>query len=323
MIITNRFFCITFLPTALAICLAACWVSTALAEPLDRKEVAADAKWLVHMDFDAGKATKVGYKIYEDWLSHGFAKETLQDVRETIGLDLLEDVRGMTFYATQFEQYGGVVIVRAKVDRKQLLAVLDQNTTHETQQYGDHELHIWVQEVEGLKSEVTGCFYRPALVVIGRKTAEVKAALDVLDEKKPNLAQSDSPLNRKAAKGTVFEIGAVGLDDLDSEEIPFVSPLIRYCSSILLDLGEADQQVFISAVLNTKAEETARQINDVIDGFMAMKRLEATSDKYLIESLKGIKIKVDDATIRIDWRMPGPVVMRLIEQEWNKQLQAN
>lgn len=323
MFTANRYYWSTFLPPTLAVCLAICFGQAAPAEPLVRSEVAANAKWLVHIDFDAGKATKVGYKVYEDWLSHGFAKETLQDVRETIGLDLLEDVRGVTFYATRFEQYGGVVIVRAKVDRQRLLSLLDENATHQTQLYGDYELHTWEQTVEGLKSEVSGCFYRPAMVVIGRKTAEVKAALDVLDGKKPNLAQSDSLLNRKAAKGTVLEIGAVGLNDLDSRDIPFVSPVIRYCSSILLDLGEDGQQVFVSAVLKTKTAETAKQINDVIDGFLAIKRLEAEDDKILIEAIKAIKMKVDGDAIRIDWRMPGPAVMQLIEQEWKKQQRAN
>ncbi|MEA1950623.1 MAG: hypothetical protein U9N87_04520 [Planctomycetota bacterium] len=324
MTITKRLLQIIISPAVLpAICLAICLVSAARAEPLDRKEIAADAKWLFHIDFDAGKATKVGYKVYEDWLSHGFAKATLRDVRETIGLDLLADVRGMTFYATGFELYGGVVIVRAKVDRERLLRILDDDATHAEQTCGDHKLHTWVQEVEGLKSEVTGCFYRPDMVVVGRKAAEVKAALDVLNSKKPNLADSGSALNRKAAKGTVFELGAVGLANLDSDKIPFVSPVIRYCRSLLIDIGEDDRQVFISTRLDTKTNESARQIQDVIDGFLAMKRLERADDKIFIKSLDGMTIKAHDATVRIDWRMPGPVVMRLIEQEWKKQQQAN
>ena len=295
------------------------WGSVAWAEPLHRSDVDADAKWLAHIDFDAGKATKVGLKVYKDWLSHGFAKESLQDIRETVGLDLLADVRGITFYSTRFEEYRGVVIVRAKVDRGRLLKILDGNATHETQQYGEHQLHTWVQEVEGHKSEVTGCFYRPTLVVLGRKSSEVKTALDVLDGKKPNLADSQSALNRKASKGTVFEAGAVGLADLTDEDIPFVSPIIRHCRSVLIDLGEDDGQVFIRVELNTKVEETARQILDVIGGFRAMTRLERAQDEYLLKSLDALKMKLDGAKLRIDWRMPGPAVMRLIEKEWKKQ----
>ncbi|MBN2296798.1 MAG: hypothetical protein JXM70_30510 [Pirellulales bacterium] len=297
--------------------------SAARGEPLDRKEIDADAKWIFHIDFDAGKATKVGYKVYEDWLSHGFAKATLQDVRETIGLDLLADVRGITFYSTGFEIYGGVVIVRAKVDRQRLLGILDGNATHEQTIYAGHKLHTWVQEVEGLKSEVTGCFYRPDMVIVGRKAAEVKTALDVLDSKKPNLADSKSVLNRKASKGTVFELGASGLSDLDSDKIPFVSPVIRHCRAILIDIGEDDRQVFVSARLDTKTIEAARPIQDIIGGFLAMKRLERADDKIFIKSLDGMKLKADNDTVQIDWRMPGPAVMRLIEQEWDKQQKAN
>ena len=294
--------------------------STATAAPLDRADIDAQAKWLAHFDFDAGRATKVGLKIYQDWLSHGFAAESLQDVRKTIGLDLLEDVRAITFYSTQFKRSGGVVIIRAKVDRQRLLKILDGNATHSTQQYGKHQLHTWVQNVEGLKSKITGCFYLPEVVVLGRRADEVKAALDVLDGKRRNLAESRSALNRKAAQGTVIEIGAVGLGDIPADSLPFVSPIIRHCSSVLIDLGEDGDQVFIRAKLNTKLEDTARQIIDIIDGFRAMARLERSGDKYLVEALDAVRTKLDKTEILLKWRMPGPDVMRLIEKEWRNNI---
>lgn len=293
------------------------------AEPLDLKSVDADAKWLAHIDFDAGKATRVGLKVYEQWLSHGFAQESLQEVRRTVGLDLLEDVRGITFYSTRFERFGGVVVIRAKIDRPRLEQILDDNATHETSQYGEHELHTWVQEVEGIKSEVSGCFYRPALVVLARKTSDLKSALDVLDGKKPNLADSPSALNRSAAAGTVFSGGVIGLGDLAGENIPFVSPVIRYCRSMLLDLGEDGDQVFLQVRLYAKTPQNAAKLCDVIKGFAAMTQLEQADDAILVSAIDALNIKLQGDDLSIGWRMTGADAMRLLENQWKKQIQNN
>ena len=216
-----------------------------------------------------------------------------------------------------------MVIIRAKVDRDRLSEILENTATHEVQPYGKHQLHIWVQKVKDFKSEVTGCFYQPGVVVLGRKTDEVKAALDVLDAKKPNLAANRCDLNRKAAEGTVFEAGAVGMSDFSDDDIPFVSTIIRHCRSVIINVGEDEGQVFVRVELNTTVEEMARQILDVIDGFLAMTRLERGGDEYLIEAVDAIKMKLDDAQLKIDWRMPGPDIMRLIEKGWETQHQAD
>ena len=39
------------------------------AEPLDRQQVAADAKWLAHIDFDAVRAGKLARRAHDDLLS--------------------------------------------------------------------------------------------------------------------------------------------------------------------------------------------------------------------------------------------------------------
>src|SRR4030042_680871 len=94
------------------------------AEPLDRRQVSADAKWFAHIDVDAAKAAKVAQRIYDDWLSNEEAKRALQAVRAAIGINLLEDLQSVTFFGTRFVPESSVVIVRAKVDRELLLRLL-------------------------------------------------------------------------------------------------------------------------------------------------------------------------------------------------------
>jgi hypothetical protein len=308
----------------LTLLLALGLVALAQAEPLDRTQVAAGAKWLAHIDFDAARAAKVAPRVYDQWLSHGLANRALEDVRETIGMNLLDDVRGITFYGVRFQPFSGVVIVRANVNEPRLLELLRANASHRVEAFGDHELHTWVQEVDAThKSTVTGCFYRANLVVVGRDADEVRSALGVLDGEAPRLAGSGSALDREAAKGTVFQGGVIGLADLAGEHLPFVSPIIHHAESLSLDLGEDGGDVVVRARLVTPTPEVAGRVRDVLSGFRGMTALERDADQYILDALDALKIAADARTVAIDWRMPGVEVMRLVEKEWAKQRKAN
>ena len=293
---------------------------SAHAAPLDRTQVPADAKWVVHIDWDAAKAAQVAGKVYQEWLSHGIAHESLKDIRETIGMDLLEDVRGITFYASRFEAYGGVVLIRAKkINKPRLMEVLEANASHQVRRVDGHEVHTCVQEVEALKSTLAGCFYGPNLVVISRKAQEVEAALKVLDGKTPSLVGSGSPLDRAATKGTIFQGGVIDLSALSNEDLPFVSPIIRHADRVAVDMGEDDGEVFVRLRIKTPTAEIAGRLRDVIVGFRGMTGLERSNDQYILDALDALAITSQRATVAVDWRMPGVKVMRLIENEWTKQ----
>ena len=101
-----------------------------------------------------------------------------------------------------------MAIVHAKVDQQLLLEKAKQAPDHQASTYGKHELHTWLH-AKGSKHErsMTGTFLqarRPDLRRLGRRS---EAALDVLDGKKPSLADKDSPLAAAIPPGTSFVAG--------------------------------------------------------------------------------------------------------------------
>jgi len=296
----------------------------AQAAPLDRTEIAAQAKWLAHIDFDAARAAKVAGRVYDEWLSHGMADRALREVRKTIGLNLLEDVRGITFYGVRYQASSGVVLVRAKVDEARLMEILKANATHRVEPHGDHALHTWIQKVDAKhKGEVTGCFYRPNLVVVGRDIEEVKAAVQVLDGKSPNLAAGDSVLNHDAPKATVFLGGAIGLTGLAGQRLPFVSPLVRHADYVLFGLGEDEGEVRLRVRLGVASADVAGRLRDIFVGFRAPAALARDDDPEMIDALDALRISSEGHAVLVDWRMPGEKVMRLLEREWAKRRGTN
>lgn len=293
----------------------------AQAEPLELGQVSADANWLVHVDFDALRAAKTAQSIHQKWLNSDPVKQRLKAIRQTIGMDPLEDFRSVTFYGSRLTRLKGVVIVRAKLDRQRLLDLLSLEPSHQVSSYGSHELHTWIQHKAVAKQQtVAGSFHGSETLVLGQDPAEVKTALDVLDGKAPKLAGSDSLLAEDAPPGTVLQVRAIGLAEAD---LDVRSPLLRQSDLLSLVVGEYEGEVFARARLVAKTAKAADQIRAVVDGFLAVASLGANEDENLRQVLDAMKVTKEEKTVTVECRGPHADVFRFIEKAVDKQSQKS
>jgi len=291
----------------------------AWAEPLDCSQVGSEAKWLVHVDFDALRAAKTAQRVGEVLLRQEAPKQQLEQIRKALGMDPTEDVQSVTFYGSKLKALSGVVLVRARFDRQRLLGFVKKLPGYETSAHGDHALYMWTQD-KGLPSEhrVTGCFHGPKLAVVGRDPAEVKAALDVLDGKAPGMKKGDPLLADEVPAGTVVQAAAAGLAEGDG---PFQSPVLQQSELFALAIGEHDNRVFVRGRVVAKSPKVAKQLRQMADGFLAMAKFSPPKDapKELLELLDGIEVTSEDKTVTVGWKASADVVLKMLEQAWKKQ----
>ena len=292
-------------------------VSMAKAEPLELKQVAADAKWVVHIDVDAMRGSSVIEKAYykvSDALKG--AEQHLDKVRDYFGMDLRNDLHGVTVYSKTIGRPDGVLIVYANVDQKMLLEKAERAPDHKALKYGAYELHSWI-DAKGKKVEhpVAGTFYKPNVIVFAPTFDALKAALDVLDGKSPSLAGKGSPLAAEIPAGTMVLARAVGLA---GAKLPWKSPLVTQSDTFSLALGESQGQSFADAKLVTKSAETAQQVKAVVDGARAMAELQHGNDAEAMKLVRKFKVNADDKTICAEFRAPAEEVWAQIEKAWEQ-----
>ena len=174
------------------------------AEPLALKQVAADAKWVMHVDVDALWASAVVQKAYRKGLEmHPDAEKKMDMVCGMVGMDPRKDLHGVTVYGKDTNKEHGVMIVHANVNQTLLLAMVAKAPDHKATSYGSYELHSWTHK--GWKKEshaVTGVFYKPNIMVFAGCDEAVKAALDVLDGKSAGITGKESPLAGRTLPGS-------------------------------------------------------------------------------------------------------------------------
>lgn len=308
----------------LAIAVVLGLAGTLRAEPLNLEQVAADAKWVAHVDADAARASSVAEKVREHWKQkHPKAAKHLEIAREVWNFNPCTDLRGITLYGTKIKKDTGVVIVHAKVDQELLLDKVRSAPQHRESTHGQYQLHTW-KHAEGKKRvrDMTGVFYRPDVILFGGSFDEVIAALDVLDGTKPNLVGKDSPLAAAVPPGTMFLARVVGLADVAN--LPGKFPIMKQTESLALAVGEKEGESFFTGRMTVKNAKLAEQMKTVVEGVRAMAVMVHGGDSKALEIIDALKVDIDGKVVEIECRAPAEKVWTFLkkmkEKKENKKL---
>jgi len=305
----------------IALSIVAVWglllAQSAEGAPLRAKDVAASAKWVVHVDFDAMRDSKLGAEVREKCLAAENAQKKLKHFQEDTGVDLTKDMHSVTLYDTRFVEHGGVAIFRAAhIDKKKLVAKLkDKHPDHSTEQHGDVTISTWT-EAKGTKHEhhVSGAFFGADAVLFSRDLKQLKAAVDVLSGKADALS-TESPLAEEAPKGTFFLVRGVGMD---KEKTPFKAAVIRKSKQLSYAFGQDGNTVFAQGLLIAPSADAADKVRHVVEGFRALLQLRFGERDKKWEMLRGLKMAVAGSTIVMEWEGNGDDVAKLIAEHHGK-----
>ncbi len=238
------------------------------AAPLESKNVAADAKWVVHVDVDAVRDSHVVQKAFETCpLLKNDSGKHFDMIRDKIGVDLRKDLHGITLYGRDTDKTHGVAIVFATVNEKLLLEKAEKATDHKVTKHGEIDIHSWTQKHGAKTHPAAGAFYKPDVLVFAASVEGVAAAIDVLDGKSPGITDPKSPLGGHVYAGTSFLARAIAIPPETR------CPVLKQAESFRVALGENDGKSFYRAKLVMKSPEAADQVKAINNGLKAHRHL--------------------------------------------------
>jgi hypothetical protein len=281
------------------------------AAPLDLKNVPADAKWLVHVDVDAIRASTVAKQVWHKGLEmHKDAEKHLAQLHDRLGLDIRHDLHGVTLYGKKFVEHTGVAIVNAKMDQKLLLDKAAKAPDHKVTKFGSYDLHSWTAKHHGHTRTVWGAFYKPDWLVFASSEGELKAALERLDGNGPEL-DKHSPLAGRVRPGATFLARAVGLAESD---LPTRCVVAKQVESARVSMGEHEGESFFYAKIVFNSAETADQVRAVVEGFKALAGLHTGDDPQAKKLVDALHVTLRDRTLRLHWTAAAGDVWQQIEK---------
>jgi hypothetical protein len=302
---------------------------SARADTLNRRDVAANAQWVVHLDVDALWKTDVADQFIKPLLSKDRVQRELKNIHAAIGVDPTKDLYGATLYGINFKPKQGVLLIRAGLKTEAFEAFLAKQPDYKTSDYHGHQLHSWTDKHHGHKGTVIACVFNTAKssetrgvqLVIAHRMADMKQGLDVLEGRSPNLADSKSPLVSELTDviGKEKPVVVIGVRGLDKAALPFKSPVVRQCDRAAVALGEHDGELTLHGQITAKSQASAADMQEVIEGLAALGRLAADKNKELRKVLSAVDVSHEGKTVTVEWHGLFTDVVFAVQQEWFKR----
>lgn len=278
------------------------------AAPLDSKNVAADAKWVVHVDVDALRDSHVVKKAFETCPILKDSGKHFDKVREKIGVDLRKDLHGITLYGRDTEKTHGVAIVFATVNEKLLLEKAEKATDHKVTKHGEIDIHSWTQKCGAKTHPAAGAFYKPDVLVFAAGVEGVAAAIDVLDGKSPGITDAKSPLGGHVYSGSILLARAIAIPPKAR------CPVLKQAESFRVALGEHKGKSFYRASLVMKSPEAAVQVKAIADGVKAIASLKFSDNADVMKLVDGLKATAKDNAVRVRWTASADDVWTVVDK---------
>ena len=258
------------------------------AGPIVPKDIAADAKWFGHVNCEALRSLQLVQNLKDKCPIHKQCQAKMEELATKLGMNPMEDILGATLYSTRYDEQIGVALIYVKkLDREKMASLLkEKHPDDKTSEYGSHTLHMWTVEHHEKKMNLTGTCATDNLIVIGVDAEQVKLALDVLDGKKPCLAE-DAPLLKDIAKNALFACRGIDIPEAYHKTTRCI--VLQNCRAATVVWAEKDGQITGEYQFTTDSEETAKNFKAIVDGFKAMAELHCSNIPAIKKVMDGLK----------------------------------
>ncbi len=275
--------------------------------------VAADARWVVHADLNALRASTLGKELVT-----AIEKAQAGATAGVIGLDVskvLATVGTLTAYGTNLsgkpEAIDGALVLQGTADlRKIAESLLLQGTLAEPKVFSEvTDLGFPAYAIADPKAkpeanlQVIVAFPPEPIVLVGKSREQLRKARDVFRGAAPSLVQTPaSPLNRLAAGADgafLFSASVVPTEPLFPQNAP-QARILQLANSGAIALGERGANTFAHVELLASSDHNADKLMKILQGMTAMFSLAETTDKQLAEFLNSTAVARQDNTVTLD-----------------------
>jgi hypothetical protein len=140
-------------------------------------------------------------------------------------------------------------------------------------------------------------------LLVGKSSDPTEKAVQVLLKKAPNLASTKTFSNFADVKQTFFFL-AVG-EGFNTGPLPPHARLLQLTDGGRLVIGEQEQKVFLDLALHAKTLETTTQMQQVVQGLVALGSLGQPENKDLSHVLQSIKVSSAKYTVNVSLDYPA------------------
>jgi hypothetical protein len=303
---------------ARALTLSLVLICSASAGPLRREHVPADTKWLLHLDLDKFRATKVGSYFTKEILEKKLAGPKA-DLKRDLDFDLdTSKISSITAYGTDYQSHpdaNGVLLIKTDLDvQKALDGAIQKISQDSGGEAGPIKKLTGATPTYSIHGDVFITIRPDKLVLLGKSRQTVEKADAVLAGKAANLNSGKAFSGFPEVPKAFFFIAIAEAFNEDAP-LPPQAKVLKMTDGGRLVLGENAENLFLNLTLKAKSSEVVTQMQQVIQGTVALASLSQSENPDLLQLAQSVKVSSDDKMVSVGIEYPVAKAIEKISEK--------
>ena len=273
------------------------------ADTLDPAHVPADAKWVIHVDYEAMSESQLFETIREKRPQVTQAISGWLESR--YGIDPSQDLHSITMFSRDYRRYTGTIVMQTDYQPDKIEAVLRKEKDYRTSQFEGKTLHtvtLSKQQQPGPSGDETMTVVmqdgNTLIVASSRETAQ--ATIQLLSGEAASLAGKRSALLSDDVSTSWLYGAAIDLQELSDH--PISMPVLSQHQRITWSMGShSDGKLYERADLVAQNEQVAEHMEKVLEGLVAYETLWANGSPATTSLVKNVEVTRNGDTVRFQW----------------------
>lgn len=322
---------------------------TTHASPLQQEHVPGDSKWLLHLDVDAFRQGKIGKLVVDKLI-----ESKLAELRTELPIQLdfsATNINAITVFGSEYDGKGEVsakaetapkssdenksdeakkegdqdakVSVEVKGEsgsRGALLIQTDKVTATKVHEIIKTNVMLGLTKVDAkypLYKNKDDAFFSVrdnGLIIISKSAKDMESAQAVIEGKGDSITKSKAFGTYPAITNSFFFLAVAESFNM-GDHVPPQAKVLQQASGARIVLGETADKLFLQLALKTKTAEASQQIQQVVQGIIAMISLGQVEEPEIAQLVQSAKLSATDNMVTLGLELPIKTALAKIEEE--------
>jgi hypothetical protein len=283
----------------------------AKAGSLSRKQVAADANWLIYINVEQFNTSKFGTLLQSD-SAPAEMRTPLAQSQDLLGFNPLKEMDHMTLYGKTEDPQSGVALFSGRFDMEKVLARVRQRPGMSESRVGNRTLYQWTEPNNN--QTLSLCLLPAGQLLITAGSETMKGALDVLDGKRPHLVPGSALSVPENARGFLLATAtgdAVKMGPLGNSK------------GFNLTLAESAEGLVESRFnIQAEDEQMALSTQQILQGLILSALVTAKQNPELAELAQNAQVSAQGTTVTLQVQQSAEKLFDLLSQQITKRMRS-
>jgi len=257
-----------------------------------------NAQWIIHLDMKRFHSTRISDLVNGDQINF-FTLVNQRMIKET-SINLINDISSITLYGMNQNKRNNVMCLSGNFNKGFILSRLEKAKGYRKDKLGKYTIHKW-------RDSAFCTFLSDHLLVSSLHPMKESALMDVLNTisgKRSNLMASPliSAINKMPRDAFLIAV-ADDISALDGD-LP-TSMILRKTGMVFFVAQEKNENLKLNLKLNTDTPDTAKNIQQIVNGFVALARLKHSEEDDRWKIMENLKIKLLGNVLQFDLVYPS------------------